>query len=51
MIFTDKEKRMLLELIRTEQIRTFVREGTASRSDRYRDLEKIKHKLDNCSTY
>jgi hypothetical protein len=41
-MFTDKEKRLLLELISNEQIHMIIKDHTKYESDKYRMLERLK---------
>lgn len=42
MIFTEKEKRLLLELISNEQIHMIIKDHTRYESEKYKMLEKLK---------
>ena len=42
MVITDKEKKILLELISNEQIHMIIKDHTKYDSDKYKMLEKLK---------
>lgn len=42
MIMTDKEKKLLLELISNEQIHMIIKDHNKYESDKYKMLEKLK---------
>lgn len=41
-MFTDKEKKLLLELISNEQIHMIIKDHTKYESEKYKLLEKLK---------
>lgn len=51
MAFTDKEKKLLLELISNEQIHMIIKDYSKYESDKYKRLEELKVKIKNLHMY
>lgn len=45
MIFSGKEKKMLIELISNEQIHMIIKDSDKYSSDKYKKLEELKVKI------
>lgn len=50
MIFTDKDKKLILELICNEQIHMIIKDATKYDSEKYKALEKLKVAIKDSST-
>ncbi len=50
MTFTDKEKKLLLELISNEQIHMIIKDCDKYESDKYKKLEELKVKINSKSS-
>lgn len=50
-MFTDKEKKILLELISNEQIHMIIKDCSKYESDMYRQLEELKVKIRTIDKY
>lgn len=50
MIMTEKEKKLLLELISNEQIHMIVKDHTKYESDKYKMLERLKVEIKDTNT-
>lgn len=49
-MFTDKEKKLLLELISNEQIHMIIKDHTKYESEKYKLLEKLKVVIKDCDS-
>lgn len=49
-MFTDKEKKLLLELISNEQIHMIIKDHTKYESEKYKLLEKLKVMIKDSDT-
>ena len=51
MIFTENERKLLLELIGNEQIHMLIKDDKKYDSDKYKKLEGLKIKVNNLHKY